>query len=204
MQQISRSALAERITAQAAGHIGRFAVAIAGAPGSGKSTLAQALEQQIGTDAQVIPMDGFHRDNDWLNERGLFARKGAPNTFDAAGFTKTVAALKAGSSDRYHTFDRQNDCTLPDAGQVRPDTRILLIEGNYLLLDHPEWRGLTSLWDMTVMLDVPLATLRDRLIQRWLDHEMPLDQAIQRAERNDIPNAQTVVDESRPAQFSVI
>ena len=72
----------------------RRLVAIAGAPTSGKSTLAERLVEELGPRAALVPMDGFHLDNRVLDERGLRPRKGAPETFDAAGFVRLVNALR--------------------------------------------------------------------------------------------------------------
>lgn len=194
LTHVIRSALAGR---------SRLLVAIVGAPGSGKSTLARELADDLGPIAQVIPMDGFHRDNDWLNARGLYARKGAPETFDAAGFAALISAIKAGEATHYPTFDRAADATIPKGGQIDPEAKILLVEGNYLLLDHPDWAPLHALWDMSVLLDVPMNVLRTRLIARWIEHGLREDAAIARAEGNDIPNAHLVASGSIAASHRV-
>ena len=83
----------EAITAIASGDR-RKLIAIAGPPASGKSTLAKTLSERLG--ACVVPMDGSHLDNSRLRALGLLEAKGAPNTFDHHGFTKTIDGLKSG------------------------------------------------------------------------------------------------------------
>ena len=98
--------LAARITAAAAGGPRRYIVAIAGPPGAGKSTLATDLAERIGEGARVVPMDGFHLDDAVLNARGLRHRKGAPETFDAAGFLHLLQRLRAEEEVAIPIFDR--------------------------------------------------------------------------------------------------
>jgi len=196
------NALVAKIRAAADGRT-RLLVAVAGPPGAGKSTLAEALADQIGPEAQVIPMDGFHRDNDWLIQHDLLARKGAPDTFDAAAFLSLIKQFATGDSPRFPLFDRAGDCTVPEAGALSDATRILLIEGNYLLLDRPIWRDLARFWDMTVFIDVPKAELERRLIARWLDHGLDPDAARVRAQSNDLINADTVITQSTSADWTI-
>lgn len=179
---------------------GRVLVGIAGAPASGKSTLAADLAARLGPVAAVLPMDGFHLDNETLERAGMLDRKGAPHTFDAAAFVKLVAMLKTADVVQYPTFDRARDCTVPDAGQIDAATRIVLIEGNYLLLDVPPWDQLADLFDLTVAIDVPLDVLEARLVARWRDHGLDHDAAVKRARGNDLKNAVYVEQHARPAE----
>lgn len=186
---------------------GRFIVAIAGAPAAGKSTLAEALRAEINALSAselcvVVPMDGFHYDNAILDARGDRARKGAPHTFDAAGFKVLLSRLKQENGDiAIPVFDRAQDLARASAALVTLQHRILLVEGNYLLLDQPLWCDLQHYFDLSLFLDVPFATLEQRLIQRWLDHGADMGAARNRALSNDIPNALTVTRQSYPADF---
>lgn len=181
----------------------RVIIAIAGPAGSGKSTVAEALADALGPAAAVVPMDGFHLDSSVLEARGLLPRKGAPETFDADGFVTLVQRLKARDEVVIPVFDRKRDIAIAGARVIEPSHRIILIEGSYLLLDHQPWSALEQLWDLTIMLDVPMATLEQRLIDRWLAHDHTPDQAKARALANDIPNARYVVANSRPALITV-
>lgn len=180
----------------------RLLVAIAGAPGAGKSTYAAALAAQI-PDAAVVPMDGFHLDNAVLSKRGLLPRKGAPETFDVAGFKALLPRLRDEAEVVIPLFDRARDAAIAGAAVVGPEIKVLLIEGNYLLLKDDPWAALHPFWDVTLALDVPLARLEARLVQRWRDHGFAQDAAIARAMGNDIPNARRVIANSIPAHLVV-
>ncbi|PWL19392.1 nucleoside/nucleotide kinase family protein [Falsochrobactrum shanghaiense] len=187
----------------------RLFVAISGPPGAGKSTLSASLCAAInkGGDgpAAIVPMDGFHFDNGVLDEKGLRKRKGSPPTFDCAGFAALLERLGNATDDvAIPLFDRALDLARAGAAIVRPDHRILLIEGNYLLLDQQPWQGLARFFDITVFLDVPFPELERRLVQRWLDHGHDRHAARERALSNDIPNAQLVVSASRKADFIIV
>lgn len=204
---IHRTALSAEVTARLGGR-GRALIAIAAPPGAGKSTLATALKAEIdaalGPDnATIVPMDGFHLDNAVLAERGILGRKGAPETFDAAGFVVLVRRLRSAAEVVIPLFDRARDLAVAGAAVVEPRHRVVLVEGNYLLLDLPPWSALASLWDLTVWLDVPLPELETRLVRRWLDHGLAPQAARERALGNDIPNARLVLDRSRPADLIV-
>lgn len=184
----------------------RILVGIAGAPGSGKSTLADEVAKRLRAQkcaTEVVPMDGFHLDNSILEFRGLRGRKGSPETFDAEGFINSVQRLKHGGEVILPTFDRQRDIAIAGAVSVAADCQVVLVEGNYLLFDEAPWRDLAKLWDISVMLEVPMPEIRGRLIQRWLNHGLSRAAATGRAESNDIPNAQHVVARALPAQVSL-
>lgn len=185
---------------------GRRLVAVVGAPGAGKSTLAEAVVdhlKQTGRKVQLVPMDGFHLDNHILNARGLLARKGAPQTFDVAGFLSMVKRLVEGEEVIAPTFDRSLDISIAGAVEVPADVDLLVLEGNYLLLDQPIWRELKQYWDLSVYLEVPIEELERRLIQRWLDHGLDQQAAEARARGNDLANAQFIIENSLPADVSI-
>ena len=190
MIQITPETLVQRIKTLSGQ--GRKLIAIAGAPGSGKSTLAEELAHQLGPTAAVMPMDGFHLDNDTLHAMDLFHRKGAPETFDADGFVALIKRLRDQNTVPYPTFDRDADRTVPDGGQINETTRIVLVEGNYLLLNQSPWDSLAGLFDMTVRLVVNHETLAARLITRWIDHGLSPENARDRALGNDMVNVRYV------------
>lgn len=174
---------------------GRHLIAVAGPPASGKSTLADALAHRLakaGRPAQVVPMDGFHLDNTLLDARGLRARKGAPETFDARGFHRLLADIRTGGPVIFPLFDRTRDLAVAGAGHLGGDTELVVVEGNYLLFDHPDWAALARLWALSIWLEVPRDVLRARLIQRWRDHGFDEAAALAKAEGNDLPNAERV------------
>jgi fructokinase len=178
----------------------RLIVAIAAPPGAGKSTFAEALALRL-KGAAVIPMDGYHLDNSVLEARGLLARKGAPETFDAAGFEVMISRLRREEEVVIPVFDRGRDLAIAGARVIGPEARILLVEGNYLLLDQAPWDRLAGLWDRTIWIDVPLPELEARLIRRWRGHGLSEADARARALGNDIPNAGLVCAGSRKADW---
>ena len=209
MTPIEREALPSEILARLAEADGRLMVAIAGPPGAGKSTLSDDLRTALNRGGEgpavVVPMDGFHFDNVILDQRGLRSRKGSPLTFDCTGFAALLERLRGASEDVViPVFDRSLDLARAGASIVRADHRIVLVEGNYLLLDQEPWSRLASFFDMTIYLDVPLAELERRLMQRWLDHGHDDQAARKRAFSNDIPNAELVVSSSRKADFVIV
>jgi pantothenate kinase len=199
------STLAQKVLAAPMGHRRRL-VAIVGAPGSGKSTLAEALAAELcgqGHATAVVPMDGFHLDNRLIEPRGLLPRKGSPETFDAAGFGRLAQALASEETVYYPLFDRSRDCAIAGAGMLDAACETVVLEGNYLLLNRPEWSPLRAFWDLTISLSVPLEVLESRLIDRWRHHGLPDEAARARALGNDIPNARAVLAESAAADIVV-
>ncbi|MEH7830034.1 nucleoside/nucleotide kinase family protein [Gemmobacter denitrificans] len=195
-------ALADLIRQRAAGQ-GRFIAALAGPPGAGKSTLAAELVAALGPGARVVPMDGFHLDNAVLGPRGLLARKGCPESFDAEGFGHLMRRLRTGGAAAIPVFDRQLDLARAGGDVVQTGDRILIAEGNYLLLDEAPWSDLAPLFDLTIAIEVPEPELERRLIQRWIDHDHSPEAAQARALGNDIPNARRVIHGSRVADVVV-
>ncbi len=184
----------------------RQLVAIAGVPAGGKSTLAALLANsftECGIHAANVPMDGFHLDNRLLEARGLLHRKGAPETFDAAGFVNLVKRLKIEDEVIYPVFDRQLDLAVAGAGIVPTDCEVVLVEGNYLLFDEGPWRELTKSWDFSVWVETSEQTVLERCVQRWLDHGHDIEAARARAMRNDVANAKLINALRLPADLTV-
>lgn len=180
----------------------RILVGIAGAPGAGKSTLSQALSTKLNKSehvAAVIPMDGYHLDDSLLDDLGLLKRKGAPETFDFAGFKHLLLRIKNEDEVVYPVFDREREISIAGAGILKKNIRIVIVEGNYLLFDETPWSCLSKLWDYSVFLDVELTVLEQRLIDRWIDLGFSQAEAKQKALGNDIPNAKRVMASGCPA-----
>ena len=200
------SALADELLTRAADS-DRCIVALAGAPGSGKSTtcekLQSELEKRLSHPVPIAPMDGFHLDNAVLHERGLFARKGAPQTFDVDGLSTMLSRLSATPAVEVlvPVFDREYDLSRAGARVIDATPRIILVEGNYLLLNELPWSALRQYFDVTVMLQCDAAELHDRLMNRWRDLDYPEAEAREKVEQNDMPNAETVISQSAAADI---
>ncbi len=196
------ASLAGAIFKHAAGR-GRYMVAIAGPPAAGKSTLAERLAQLFPRDtAIVVPMDGFHFDDVVLNQRGLRSRKGAPETFDYFGFETLLKRIRANESEvAAPVFDRTIELSRAGAAIVGRETRFILVEGNYLLLDEEPWIRLRALFDYTVYVDVARDELERRLVRRWDEHGRTRDDALAWIASNDMPNIDRVLTRRGAADF---
>jgi len=188
-----------------AGKSSRCLVAIAGPPGAGKSTISSALVELLPEgSAVVVPMDGFHYDDAVLDQKGLRSRKGAPETFDFAGFEHLLKRIRAGEPEiAIPIFDRNIELSRAAAAIVGPDKRFIIIEGNYLLLSEDPWARLAELFDFTVFLDIARDELERRLIQRWRDHGRAEEDIRAWVDSNDLPNVDRVLHNRRAADLTI-
>ncbi|OII70481.1 nucleoside/nucleotide kinase family protein [Streptomyces sp. CC77] len=151
----------------------RRVLGIAGAPGAGKSTLAARLVDRLDGCAALVPMDGFHLARAELDRLGRAGRKGAPDTFDAAGYAALLARLRApepGVTVYAPAFDRALDEPVAGSLPVPPDVPLVVTEGNYLLLDDPAWRPVHALLDEVWFLDLDDRHRVPRLVRRHVRH----------------------------------
>ena len=184
----------------------RNLVAVVGPPASGKTTLAASLRDALnarGMATGLVAMDGFHLDNSILGARGLRARKGAPETFDLAGFASLLARLGTEEEVIAPTFDRARDASIGSSSVVSGEMTTVIVEGNYLLLNEPGWRNLSAHWDLSIMLDVSADQLEARLLDRWRQFGFADDEALAKARGNDLPNALRVRDNSLAADMTI-
>ncbi|MCU1432570.1 MAG: pantothenate kinase [Actinotalea sp.] len=180
----------ERARLLAAG--GRALLGITGPPGAGKSTLAAALVRALAPDAVLVPMDGFHLAQAELERLGRADRKGAPDTFDAAGFVALLQRLRAcggrgasgggppsrdgrATTDVVYapTFDRRLEEPVAGAVPVAPDVRLVVVEGNYLLHDDGAWAQVGRLLDACWYVDVEDDVRLERLVTRHVAFGKP-------------------------------
>ena len=187
----------------------RTIIAIAGPPGAGKSTfaaaLAQALNESEAGPASIVPMDGFHLDDGVLRRQGTLDRKGAPFTFDLGGLISLLRRLRDNAEPgiAVPVFDRSLEISRAGAAIVAPSTRILIVEGNYLLLDDPDWAHLRPFFDLTLMLQEDPRALDERLIGRWLAHGFDPEAARAKVAHNDLPNVDLVLTQSVAADIAL-
>ena len=185
----------------------RYIVAIAGPPGAGKSTFAQALllllkEKSI--QAKIISMDGFHLDNSILVDRNLLDRKGAPATFDTAGFIHLMNRLSNFEDDVViPEFDRNKDLSIAGSSIISTKDKVLIVEGNYLLIEEEPWTELKKTWDQTIFINPGMDTIEQRLLNRWLRHGLDAKDAKKRTLTNDLPNARYVLEKSSDSDIQI-
>ena len=174
-------------------HARRVLVGIAGPPGAGKSSLAEAIVEAVRVPAVCVPMDGFHLSNVELGRLGLADRKGAPETFDPAGFVHLVRRIADGEDLVYApAYSRVLHESVGGVVPVLASTRLVVVEGNYLLLPDEPWIRLRSLLDLVFYVDAPdpvrVAGLLLRQRSRGLDEEQARDWV----QRSDEANARLI------------
>ena len=184
-------------------------IAIAGAPGSGKSTLAERLVSSLNEAAPgcaaVLPMDGYHYDDRVLIERCLRARKGAPvvpfRRFRLAPNRPHRPERNREAEIAVPVFDRDLEISCAGARMISSAVRVLIVEGNGLLLNLHPWSSLHAMFDLTVMVDAHEELLRQRLTGRWLGYGLSTSEIEAKVEGNDLPNGRYVMSYSRTADF---
>jgi len=144
----------------------RRIIGITGPPGVGKSTYAVQLVAELG--GVHLPMDGFHLADVALESMGLRDRKGAPETFDAGGYAALLARLRSRPSEVVWAPSFERDLEQPLAGAIAidPSVDVVVTEGNYLLLDRPEWRAVRAQLDEVWFLEQDHGLRRQRLVER--------------------------------------
>lgn len=173
----------------------RKVLGIVAPPGAGKSTLAQALQAQYARHSQYLPMDGFHLAQAELERLGRAQRKGAPDTFDSAGFIALLQRIRqqpAGETVYAPDFNRALEEPIAGAIAIAPDVPLLITEGNYLLLEDDGWAGARALLDEVWYLDVDPGLRHDRLLARHMQFGRTREQAQQWMAQTDEPNARRI------------
>lgn len=181
----------------------RVVVGVAGCPGAGKSTLVAALLTALAAEhgpesVAHVPMDGFHLADVELARLGRSDRKGAPDTFDAGGYVALLRRIAAHDEDVVYAPAFERDLEQPVAGAIPvPRTaRVVLTEGNYLLLDAPGWRAVPGLLDAAWFCDVDPALRHERLVARHVAFGKTPAEAAAWVAAVDGPNA-ALVEASR-------
>lgn len=184
----------------------KIIVYLAGAPGCGKSTLALYLEY-LSNKIQSLSMDGFHFDNEYLNthyrkDGTLLAKhKGAIDTFNIEDLTKHIKDIKENKEVFWPIYDRNIHNPVKNA--IKVNKSIILIEGNYLLLDIVPWNKLIKYCDYSIFIEGEVIELENRLVKRKLLSKANLDNALIHYHETDKPNIMLVNAHSKKADLNL-
>jgi putative kinase len=188
----------------------RYMVGIAGPPASGKSAFTLLLTAVLNAIrhqelAACVGLDGWHFPNDYLdshttlrNEKLVTLRqvKGAPETYDIVSARHFIRCVRGGESPAYPVYNRNRHEPIPASGELSLTHRLVLIEGNYLLLDIPDWNSFRPLFDLTIFLNAPREEMIHALCERHLRGGKTLDTAEKHMAFSDIPNLDIIISHS--------
>ena len=174
----------------------RTILGVVGCPGAGKSTLSGLIAEALGSArCAIVPMDGFHLDNPVLETHGTRDRKGAPSTFDAAGYASMLHRLRdqqPGQVVYAPRYDRAMSSSVAGAIEVGADIPLVITEGNYLLLSDGPWAAIRPALDECWFVHVPDEVRLPRLIARHMAFGKTAEAAEEWVTRSDEANAALV------------
>jgi pantothenate kinase len=184
----------------------RSIIAIIGKPGAGKSTFSKYLSENLPASlVAFVPMDGYHLSNKVLNDLGRSNRKGAPDTFDVDGYVALLHRIKNSPDESIYfpIFDRAIEESIAAEGVVKPEVKLVITEGNYLLHNDGGWQGVAPLVDESWCLDLPDALRMSRLINRHIAFGRTPEEAKAWAQGSDENNAQIIGASAARADFTI-
>ena len=149
-------------------------------------------------------MDGFHYDDQILKQKSLLLKKGAPETFDVMGFLNFLFRLQNENEVAIPIFDRSLELSRSSAVIISKETRVVIVEGNYILLKTHPWRELHKFFNSTIMINTKHEILEKRLIERWRSFNIPEEEITQKVFENDLPNGVNVYKNSILADFNLL
>jgi pantothenate kinase len=183
----------------------RYLLGVAGIPGSGKSTFAALLNEAINRlrpgVSRLVPMDGFHLPDSRLEEMGMRSRKGSPDTFDAAGYVSLLQqAQLLDTRIHFPIYDRRHHAAMivdDPSTIIDEQVRIVITEGNYLLLNQEPWLKLRHILDQCWFLHIDPERAQRWLISRHVQGGRSEAEANRRYDHNDGPNTWYILTHSR-------
>ena len=194
----------------------RILAMLAAPPGTGKTTLLSFL-QKLSRETegirpiQTIGMDGFHRRQEYLQTHSVLREgkrvsmvdiKGAPVTFDLERLTAQIRQVAAGEKCGWPTYNRLLHNPVENA--ILVDGEVVLLEGNYLLLDEDGWRELSTYADYTISIQADEDLLRKRLIERRTKTGVPEEAAVRFVDFSDMPNVRLCLEKTKPADLELM
>ncbi len=193
----------------------RILAMLAAPPGAGKSTLLSFLsrlsrEHEGICPIQTVGMDGFHRRQEYLlshsvlhdgRQLPMVEIKGAPITFDLEQLKKRIRRIAAGDTVNWPVYDRMLHNPVENA--IRIDGDIVLLEGNYLLLDQDGWRDVSADADYTISVTAEAEMLRTRLIDRRIKTGVEKNAAVRFVDFSDMPNVYLCLEKTKPADLQL-
>ncbi|KAJ8908042.1 hypothetical protein NDN08_008139 [Rhodosorus marinus] len=190
----------------------RLIIGIVGAPGSGKTTTARDIKKRLqrkGLKCVPLPMDGFHF---YRNQLDLFEnpveahkRRGAPFTFDAERFISVLSKIRRAKGPVLAPdFNHRKKDPREDAICIDEQAEVVIVEGNYLLLEEHPWSNVRPLLDASIFLDVDLETSMQRVVNRHVEQlGLTREDALMRVNSNDRPNAVLIQNSVSRADFII-
>ena len=182
----------------------RYFIALSGPPASGKSTISQKLANDLSAkeyNSSILQMDGFHYDDLILKEKKLLLKKGAPETFDVMGLINFVSRLQKEDDVVIPIFDRSLELSRSSAAIISKNTKVIILEGNYILLNNYPWKELHKFFNSTVIINCEEKVLEKRLIERWEKFNLPKEEIKEKVYKNDLPNGVNVLKNSIKADY---
>jgi pantothenate kinase len=173
----------------------RTLIGIVGKPGAGKSTVVEQIQDKFQShEVSIIPMDGFHLSNEELIKLGRRERKGAPDTFDVEGFISLIekVKLKPQVDHKFPIFHREIEASVNDEGVVPKESKVVVIEGNYLFSEGHNWNSLFPLLDHTWFIEIDDEVRIERLIARHIRYGKTPTEAESWSRGSDEANARFI------------
>ena len=200
---MSLELLFEQIQSSLDGQSARTIIGIVGKPGAGKSTVVEEIAKRFDSNTvSIIPMDGFHLSNEELISLGRRERKGAPDTFDVEGFTSLIKKVKINYNidHTFPIFHREIEASVDNEGIVPKESRVVVIEGNYLFSTDHNWGGIYSLLDHTWFIEIDDEVRVERLIARHIRYGKTPEEAEAWSRGSDEANARFIASTANRAE----
>ena len=195
--------LVEEIASLLQGSKPRTMIGIVGKPGAGKSTVVTEIQKQFSTEeVAIIPMDGYHLSNEELIRLGRRERKGAPDTFDVEGFISLITRVRneIDKDHTFHIFHREIEASKADEGIVLRNTKVIVIEGNYLFSEEHNWSEVFPLLDQSWFIEIDDEIRMQRLITRHIKYGKTPQEAEDWSRGSDEANAKFIAKTASRAE----